>query len=96
MLPAMEASIGVAFALLDESGTQVDFVDPYEYPAEVADQCAGITSDGKSAPADEVGEGDLLPATATLLFNFIFAGVVLFVFSSITLIVVRKRKKALE
>lgn len=57
--PAMEAAPGVAFALYEEgeedSKAHFDYVDPYEYPREVANKCGGVTEeqpDGLGGPAD--------------------------------------------
>lgn len=59
--PAMEGAPGVAFVLYaeDETGhrAKLDSIDPYEYPREVANKCAGVTEDetspeGLGGPAD--------------------------------------------
>lgn len=43
--PAMEGAPGVAFIIIDENGNEKDFLDPYEYPREVAQICGGVEKD---------------------------------------------------
>lgn len=59
--PAMEGAPGVAFVLYEKGEEDVsvyfDYVDPYEYPREVANKCGGVTEDedqpeGLGGPAD--------------------------------------------
>ena len=58
--PAKEGAPGVGFVFYgDSDDTLLDSVDPYEYPAEVADNCAGV-GDGDDAAA---AGGDEMPAT---------------------------------
>jgi len=77
--PAMEGAPGVAFVLYEKGETDtsmyLDYVDPYEYPREVANKCGGVTEDqpeGLGGPADPndpeiFGKGG--PADETLMGN---------------------------
>src|SRR5699024_7920518 len=130
--PAMEGAAGGAVGLDEEGDTAtrdyVDYIDPYEYPREVANKCGGVEPDndddstlglGKGGPADpndpeifgedpdtmsdnvepvvvksdvsEV-EGDVLPATATPVYNVMLYGLGVLLLGSITLFIFRKRK----
>lgn len=66
--PALEQAPGVGFSLTDADGATLDSVDPWEYPAEVAQECYEATlptEDGDDAgTAPSAGPaGEVLAAT---------------------------------
>lgn len=56
--PAMEGAPGVGFVLYGADPFPLDSVDPWEYPAEVADACYEATLPAGEAPAGGAGTGD--------------------------------------
>jgi|SRR5690625_3710856 len=89
--PAMEGAPGVGFGFYGDDGdgdSFLDLVDPYEYPAEVANDCAGVT-DGDAKPA---AAGDM-PATGadSQTTALIAAGVM--VSAGAALVAIRKLRK---
>jgi len=64
--PAMEGAPGVGFVFYGEAddSSALDGVDPYEYPAEVADGCAGVgDGEDEDVTAGAAGPGGTMPAT---------------------------------